>query len=106
MPATRPRARLFSASRAARKGPAIFWNCAASPGRSRVSAEAPATLGGDGLRLRRFGLGLLDGELAVDRVHARRVAGRELALQEHLGQGVGDLVLDASREWSRAEVRI
>src|SRR2546428_5388728 len=102
----RPRTRLFSASRAARNAPAIFSNCAGPPGRSSRSAEAPGTLRSYRLRLERLDLDLLDRELAVDRVHADGVARVELALEEHLRERVGDLVLDAARERPRAEVGV
>src|SRR6266545_608121 len=43
----------------------------------------------DGYRLGRFYLGLLDDELAVDRMHPDGVARVELALEEHLRERVG-----------------
>src|SRR5438552_768992 len=63
-------------------------------------------LRGDGLRLALLGLGLLDDELAFDRVDADGVARVELALQEHLGERVRDLVLDRPRQRARPEVGV
>src|SRR2546425_5726324 len=72
-----------------------------------LRAPARRELRRDGYRLGRLdGLGLLDGELAVHRVHPDGVARLELALEQHLRQRVGDLVLDLPRERPRAEVRV
>src|SRR5437867_5058082 len=63
-------------------------------------------LGRDGLRLALFGLGLLDDELAFDRVDRDRVARVELALEQHLRERVRDLVLDRTRERTCPEVGV
>src|SRR5712692_618579 len=65
-----------------------------------ATLRAPARRGlrRDGYRLWRLDLGLLDDELAVHGIHADGVARVELALEQHLGEWVGDLVLDLSRE--------
>src|SRR6266550_9524576 len=68
--------------------------------------ERAPGLGRDGLRLALFGLGLLDDELAFDRVDRDRVARVELALEEHLRERVRDLVLDRTREWTCPEVGV
>src|SRR6266852_1666885 len=73
-----------------------------------ATLRAPARRGlrRDGYRLWRLDLGLLDDELAVHGIHADGVARVELALEQHLGEWVGDLILDLPCERPRAEVRV
>src|SRR5438552_3582505 len=109
MPVISPSTRLFSASRAPRNSAAHPSNRETSGRRSRIRSATRGMLGGDRLRLTglvRHGLALRDRELALDGVDLHRVARGERREEQHLRQGIGDLVLDRASERPGAEVRV